>query len=333
MSARAVTYLDSTLRDGDHALRHSIDERFVEQVAGGLARAGVPYVEVGHGAGLGGSSRLWGTAGTPDPQLLSAARRSCGASRLAAVLIPGLGTLADVERVTEAHPDLVRVATHCTEADVGVQHIRALRELGVTTGGFLQMSHAIDARALAEQAAIMEDAGAQVVWVADTAGHMLEGDVRVRVAALRERLACEIGLHMHNNLGLAVGNTLAGIDEGATWVDGSLAGLGAGPGNAPTEVLAVVLARLEIETGLDAEALLELAASAVRPRMEHAQEIDRDGIVAGDVGVHASALHSARDVADRYGLDAATLLREVGRRRVVAGQDDLIEDVALELVR
>ena len=333
MTPEAITFVDTTLRDGDHALDHQISEQLVDTVAARLAAANVPIVEVGHGAGLGGSSVLWGRATVDDRLLLAAARRAIGdgESKLMAVLVPGLGTLDQVDAVAEARVDVVRVATHCTEADLAIEHIGALRERGIRAGGFLQMAHAIPPAELAEQAAIMADAGAEVVWIADTAGTMLRDDVRARVATVGERVGCELGLHMHNNLGVAVSNTLAGVEEGATWVDGSLAALGAGAGNAPTEVLAVVFERLGMATGMDAAILLEAAETLVRPAMSMPQIIDRDSVVAGIAGVYASVLHAAKAFGARYGVETSDVLVEAGRRGVVVGQDDMIEDLALKL--
>jgi 4-hydroxy-2-oxovalerate/4-hydroxy-2-oxohexanoate aldolase len=328
----AVVYLDTTLRDGSHALHHQVPVPFAEDVVRELAASGVPYIEVGHGAGLGGSTVLMGRSLALDEEVIRRCLPVSEGSRLCAGLIPGFGTIDRLKRAVDAGLGAVRVATHCTEADVGLQHIRAAGDLDIKAMGFLMMAHAISPAALAEQAAMMEDAGAEVIYIADSAGYMLEHDVRSRVDALRSRIDCEIGLHMHNNLGLAVSNTLAGIDAGATWADGSLAGLGAGAGNTPGEILALVVERLGYRVGLDGDRLVNVAQELVRPAMIEPQIIDRDSVIAGSVGVYSSLVQKARKLSAQHGLDVRSLLSEAARRHAVAGQEDLLEDIALEII-
>lgn len=327
-----ITYLDTTLRDGSHALHHQISLDFAADVTQELAASHVPYIEVGHGAGLGGSTVLMGRSLELDEDVISRCLSVSAGSRLCAGLIPGFGTIDRLKRAVEAGITAVRVATHCTEADVGLQHIRAARDLNIKAMGFLMMAHALSPAVLAEQAWMMEDAGAEVIYIADSAGYMLERDVRNRVDALRSRIDCEIGLHMHNNLGLAVSNTLAGIDAGATWVDGALAGLGAGAGNTPGEVLAFAMERLGFSVDLDSDRLVNAAEELVRPAMFEPQIVDRDSVIAGSVGVYSSLVQKARKLADQHGVPVRSLLREAARRHAVAGQEDLLEDIALEIV-
>jgi 4-hydroxy-2-oxovalerate aldolase len=267
-----------------------------------------------------------------DEDVISRCLPVAEGSRLCAGLLPGFGTIDGLKRAVDGGLTAVRVATHCTEADVGLQHIRAARDLNIKAMGFLMMAHGLSPAALAEQAGMMEDAGAEVVYIADSAGYMLEHDVRDRVDALRSRIDCEIGLHMHNNLGLAVSNTLAGIDAGATWVDGTLAGLGAGAGNAPGEILALVLERLGLGVDLDGDRLVNAAQELVRPAMLEPQIVDRDSVIAGSVGVYSTLVQKARKLADEHGVNVRDLLCEAARRHAVAGQEDLLEDIALEIV-
>jgi 4-hydroxy 2-oxovalerate aldolase len=327
----AITYLDTTLRDGSHALDHDLSTDMVRQVSGDLARAGVRYVEVGHGAGLGGSSLLMGKSTASDTDLLDAA---AGADVvLTTLLVPGFGTLEELRVAVEHGVRAVRVATHVTEADVGLQHLTAARDLGLLSIGFLMMAHSAPPDVIAEQAAMMEDAGAQVVYLADSAGNMLGDDVRARVSAVRNRVGCELGLHMHNNLGVAIANSLAGVEEGVTWIDGSLGGLGAGAGNTPAEVLAVVLQRLGLRTGIDADILMDSAEDVVRPQMKHPQVIDRESLIIGDAGVYSSFLGKAQKLGKEYGVAPRELLLEAGRMNAVAGQEDLLEDLAVAITR
>ncbi|MEO3830174.1 4-hydroxy-2-oxovalerate aldolase [Actinomadura sp. B10D3] len=328
-----VTYLDTTLRDGSHALDHELSTELVHTVTGDLARAGVRYVEVGHGAGLGGSSLLMGKSSASDIELLDAAAAAGDDVVLTALLVPGFGTLEELQLAVEHGVRAVRVATHATEADAGLQHLTAARDYGLLAIGFLMMAHSADPESIAAQAAMMEDAGAQVIYLADSAGNMLGDDVRARVGAVRNRVGCEIGLHMHNNLGVAVSNSLAGVEEGVTWIDGSLGGLGAGAGNTPGEVLAVVLQRLGLQAGIDVDVLMDSAEQVVRPAMKHPQIIDRESLVIGDAGVYSSFLGKAQKLGKEYGVSPRELLIQAGRLNAVAGQEDLLEDLAIGLFR
>jgi 4-hydroxy 2-oxovalerate aldolase len=329
--ARAFRLTDSTLRDGSHAVSHRFTVKQVRAVARALDRAGVPVIEVSHGDGLGGSSFNYGFSSTDERELLAAAAEEVSRARIAVLLLPGIGVAEDLKVVRDLGASVARIATHCTEADISPQHIGMAKDLGMEAVGFLMMAHMIEPRALAEQARIMEEAGADCVYVTDSAGAMTIPEARARVAALREALSCQVGLHAHNNLSLAVANSLAAIEEGATQIDGCLCGLGAGAGNCPSEILVAVCDRLGIPTGVDPLAVMDAAEEVVRPIMPRPQVIDRSGLLLGYAGVYSSFLLHAERAAERFGVDAKDILIELGRRKVVGGQEDMIVDVAVEL--
>jgi 4-hydroxy 2-oxovalerate aldolase len=327
-----IRVTDSCLRDGSHTIRHRFTVEQVRTIAAGLHAGGVSVIEVSHGDGLGGSSFNYGFSAVPEAELITAAVGTVPRATIAVLLLPGIGTVRDLQVVSELGVGMVRVATHCTEADISAQYIRVGRELGMEVVGFLMMSHMVHPGPLADQAVLMESYGAQTIYVVDSAGAMVPETVRPRVLALREALApaTRVGFHARDNLSAAVANTLAAIDEGATCIDGSLGGLGAGAGNLATEAFAAVAERSGIETGLDvlelvsaAEATLELLAA--RPRRT------RDSLVLGYAGVYSSFLLHADREARRFGVNPADVLVELGHRRVVGGQEDMIVDVAAEL--
>jgi 4-hydroxy 2-oxovalerate aldolase len=327
----AFRLTDTTLRDGSHAVSHQFTVEQVRAVASALDRAGVPVIEISHGDGLGGSSFNYGFSGTDERGLLRAATQAVSTARLAVLLLPGIGVAEDLREVHDIGVTVARVATHCTEADISEQHIGLARELGMEAIGFLMMAHMTDPAALAEQAKLMESYGAQCVYVVDSAGAMTVPDARVRVAALREALACEVGFHAHNNLSLAVANSLAAAEEGAMQIDGCTCGLGAGAGNCATEILVAVCDRLGIQTGIDPLAMMDVAEDVVRPVMSRQQTIDRSALLLGYAGVYSSFLLHAERASERFGVDTKDILIELGRRRVVGGQEDMIIDVAVEL--
>jgi 4-hydroxy 2-oxovalerate aldolase len=329
--ARAFRLTDSTLRDGSHAVAHRFTGDQVRAVAGALDRAGVPVIEVSHGDGLGGSSFNYGFSGTDERALLRAAVESVTDTRVAVLLLPGIGVADDLREVHDIGVSVARIATHCTEADISEQHIGMARELGMEAVGFLMMAHMAEPAKLAEQARLMEGYGAQCVYVVDSAGALTVPDARARVAALRAALTCEIGFHAHSNLSLAVANSLAAYEEGARQIDGCTCGLGAGAGNCPTEILVAVCARLGIETGIDPLVMMDVAEDVVRPMMPRPQVVDRDGLLLGYAGVYSSFLLHAKRASERFGIDTKDILIELGRRRVVGGQEDMILDVAVEL--
>jgi 4-hydroxy 2-oxovalerate aldolase len=324
---------DSTLRDGSHALRHQFTPEQAAAIAGGLDKAGVPVIEVSHGDGLGGSSFNYGMSGHDERELIRAAAGAVKRAKIAVLLLPGIGLASDLEEVRDLGASVARVATHCTEADISIQHLQTARNLGMETVGFLMMSHMLAPADLLEQARIMADAGAEAVYVVDSAGAMTTHDARARVAELKAGLPDDIGvgIHAHNNLSLAVANSIGAIEEGVDQIDGCSRGLGAGAGNCPTEVLIAVTDKLGLETGVDALAIMDVAEDVVRPVMPREQIIDRGALTLGYAGVYSSFLLHTERAAERYGVDPREILLELGRRKVVGGQEDMIVDVALEL--
>jgi 4-hydroxy-2-oxovalerate aldolase len=328
-----LTLVDSTLRDGSHAKRHQFTTENAAAVAGGLDRAGVDVIEVAHGDGLGGSSFTYGFSLVDEVELLEAAAGACERARLAVLLLPGIGVKEDLVRTREAGASVVRIATHCTEADISPAHLQLARELGYTAIGFLMMAHMNDPAGLAEQARIMADAGAEVVYVTDSAGALVPDAVRARVDALRAALPAEVevGFHGHQNLSLGVGNSLAAVEAGATWIDACTCGLGAGAGNTPTEIFAAVCDRCGIETNVDALGLIDVAEEVVRPILDRPQIIDRPALLLGYAGVYSSFMLHAERASERFGVPAKDLLLEVGRRKAVGGQEDLLISIAAEM--
>lgn len=327
----AFRLTDSTLRDGSHALSHQFTEEQVRAVVRSLDAAGVPVIEISHGDGLGGSSFNYGFSHTDERELLRAAAEERRQAKLAVLLLPGIGVADDLAEVREIGADVARIATHCTEADISEQHIKMAKRLGMEAVGFLMMAHMIEPEALLAQARLMESYGADCVYVVDSAGAMTNDAARSRVGLLKQHLACEVGLHAHNNLTLAVANSLAALDEGADQLDGCTTGLGAGAGNCPTEVLVAVCEKSGIPTGVDPLALMDAAQDVVRPLRPEQGVIDRSGLLLGYAGVYGSFLLHAQRAAERFGVDAKDILLELGRRKVVGGQEDMIIDVAVEL--
>ncbi|MEX2195927.1 MAG: 4-hydroxy-2-oxovalerate aldolase [Thermoleophilaceae bacterium] len=326
-----VQVTDTTLRDGMHTVSHCFRPQDVAEVSAALDRAGVQIVEVAHGDGIGGSSLQYGLASSRDVEYVEAAVAAVERAKVAVLLLPGIGTIEQLRECKERGAAVARVATHCTEADLAQQHIPWARENGLWTVGFLMMSHMIEPAELAEQAKLMDSYGANVVYVVDSAGALLPKGAGERVAALREAAECEVGFHAHNNLGCAIGNSLAAVDAGASWLDGSLRGFGAGSGNAPTEVLVAALDRAGVTTGVDVFALMDAAEEVAAPLLPRPQIVDRASLALGYAGVYSSFLLHAERVAARFGFDSREILVELGRRRTVGGQEDMIIDVAAEM--
>ncbi|MBP8640164.1 MAG: 4-hydroxy-2-oxovalerate aldolase [Oscillospiraceae bacterium] len=326
-----ITFVDTTLRDGSHAVRHSFTVPQVREIASRLDKCGVPIIEVSHGDGLGGSSFTYGFSKTDPFELIAAAAEEIKNGKLAVLLLPGIGTIEDLKRAKDCGAQVVRVATHATEADVSAEHIGAAKSMGMMAVGFLMMAHMLDAEGLAQQAKKMESYGADYINLADSAGALLPEQVRERIEAVRAAVSIPVGFHAHNNLGLAVANTLAAIDGGVSYVDGTLRGLGAGAGNTQLEVLAGVLNRKGIATGLDFYGLIDAAEQAVAPLMFRPQVIDGGSLMLGYAGVYSSFLLHVYAAAEKYHLESRDILVEVGRRKMVGGQEDLILDVAYEL--
>jgi len=326
---------DSTLRDGSHAVAHRFSAEEAALVAGALDRAGVPVIEVSHGDGLGGSSFNYGFSAQSEVDLVRAAASAVKHAKVAVLLLPGIGLAADLETVLEAGASVARIATHCTEADIAIQHIGTARQLGMEAVGFLMLAHMVEPSVLLEQARIMEAAGAQTVYVVDSAGAMTTDQARARVSALKARLdaGTQVGIHAHQNLGMAVANSIAAVEEGVDQVDGCTRGLGAGAGNCPTEILVAVADRLNWETGIDLLAIMDVAEDVVAPLMLREQIVNRAALTLGYAGVYGSFLLHAERAAERFDVATRDILLELGRRRVVGGQEDMIVDVALELSR
>jgi 4-hydroxy-2-oxovalerate/4-hydroxy-2-oxohexanoate aldolase len=325
---------DMCLRDGMHTRRHQFTLDEMVRVARGLDEAGVPLIEVTHGDGLGGASINYGFPLHTDEEYLRAVRPVVRRGKISALLLPGIGTIDELRGAADCGIDCVRVATHCTEADVAEQHIRTGRSLGLDTVGFLMMSHMAPPEEIVRQGRMMESYGAQTIYVTDSAGAMLPDDVKARIGALREALApeTEIGFHGHHNLGMSIANSLAAIECGARRIDGSAAGLGAGAGNTPLEVFLAVCARLGVETGVDLYRIMDVAEEVVLPMMEKPTRIDRESLTLGYAGVYSTFLLFAQRAERRFGIPARDILVELGRRGTIGGQEDMIESVALELV-
>jgi 4-hydroxy-2-oxovalerate aldolase len=330
---RDVLITEVALRDGSHAIAHQYTVEQVIKVAKALDEAHVPYIEVSHGDGLAGSSLQYGLSRTDEFELIEAAVSVCEQSKIAVLLLPGIGTMKDLKQAANLGAKMARIATHVTEADVSAQHIGLAKELGMETVGFLMMSHMAPVEKLVEQAKLMESYGADVVYVVDSAGALLPHEVRERIRALKQHVGVDIGFHGHNNLSLAMANTLTAIEEGATRIDGSVRCLGAGAGNTQTEVLVAVLDRLGIETGIDLYKMMDLAEDIVAPILPAPQEITRDSLVLGYAGVYSSFYLHAQRAAKKLGIDSRDILIELGKRKVVGGQEDMIVDVAAEIAR
>ncbi|MFC9835540.1 4-hydroxy-2-oxovalerate aldolase [Rhodococcus sp. NPDC127530] len=328
-----IRIVDTTLRDGSHAMAHQFTEQQVRDTVRALESAGVEIIEVTHGDGLGGSSFNYGFSRTDELDLIAAAREEVTNAKIAVLLVPGIGTADDVRRAHDAGASMVRVATHCTEADVSPQHFGVAVDLGMETAGFLMMAHRTSPGALARQARIMVDAGCQTVYVTDSAGALLMDDATARFEALISEVGDQawVGYHGHQNISLGVANSILAYQAGVRYIDGSLCALGAGAGNSPTEVLAAVFDRLGIKTGLDVLAVLDAAEDVVHPYLPRWPKMDRNAIVQGWAGVYSSFLRHAERAAERYGVPAHEILQRCGELQLVGGQEDMIIDIALQL--
>ncbi|MGR5133894.1 4-hydroxy-2-oxovalerate aldolase [Vibrio alfacsensis] len=332
---RDVILHEMSLRDGMHAKRHQISVDEMVAVATNLDDAGVPLIEVTHGDGLGGASLNYGFPAHTDEEYLSAVIPKMKQAKISALLLPGIGTVDHLRMAYDLGVSTIRVATHCTEADVSQQHIGLARELGMDTVGFLMMAHMASPEKLLEQAKLMESYGANCIYCTDSAGYMLPEDVTSRIAVLRDSLNPEtqIGFHGHHNLGMSIPNSLAAIEAGATRIDASAAGLGAGAGNTPLEVMVAVLNRMNIRHGVDLYKVMDVAEDIITPMMEQPIRIDRDALTLGYAGVYSSFLLFAKRAEAKFGVPARDILMELGRQGTVGGQEDMIDDTAMTMAK
>jgi len=335
LKGKKVTVHDMTLRDGMHPKRHQMTLDQMKQIATGLDRAGVPLIEVTHGDGLGGSSVNYGFPAHTDEAYLGAVIPLMKQAKVSALLIPGIGTVDHLLMAKDLGVHTIRVATHCTEADVSEQHIIKARSLDMDTVGFLMMAHMSTPQALVKQAKLMESYGANCIYITDSAGYMLPDDVTARLSAVRDAIQpeTELGFHGHHNMAMGIANSLAAVAAGANRIDAAAAGLGAGAGNTPLEVFIAVCARMGIETGVDVFKIQDVAEDLVVPIMDHIIRIDRDSLTLGYAGVYSSFLLFAKRAEAKYGVPARDILVELGRRGMVGGQEDMIEDTAMTLAR
>lgn len=335
LQGKKITVHDMTLRDGMHPKRHLMTLEQMKSIACGLDAAGVPLIEVTHGDGLGGSSVNYGFPAHTDEEYLGAVIPLMKQAKVSALLLPGIGTVDHLQMARDLGVHTIRVATHCTEADVSEQHISYARKLGMDTVGFLMMAHMNSAEGLVKQAKLMESYGANCIYITDSAGYLLPDGVKERLLAARSALKpdTELGFHGHHNLAMGIANSLAAIECGATRVDAAAAGLGAGAGNTPMEVLVAVCDRMGIQTGVDVWKIQDVAEDLVFPIMDFPIRIDRDALTLGYAGVYGSFLLFAKRAGAKYGIPARDILVELGRRKMVGGQEDMIEDTAMTMAR
>ncbi|GAW51865.1 4-hydroxy-2-ketovalerate aldolase [Nocardioides sp. PD653] len=325
---------DSTLRDGSHAMSHQFTEAQVRGVVSALDRAGVQVIEVSHGDGLGGSSFNYGFSLVDELDLIAAAVDEAARAKIAILMLPGLATVKHLKRAQAVGASVARIATHCTEADVSIQHFGEARSLGMETVGFLMLAHRASPEVLAENARTMVDAGAQCVYVVDSAGALVLSDAQERIQAVVDEIGrdgAQVGFHGHQNLSMGVANSVLAYQAGAKQIDGALCALGAGAGNSPTEVLAATFERLGIRTGVDLGEVLSAAEEVVRPFIPRLPWMDRSSITQGYAGVYSSFLLHAERAAERYAVPAHAILQRVGEHGYVGGQEDMIIDIALQL--
>ncbi|MFI2285731.1 4-hydroxy-2-oxovalerate aldolase [Nocardia beijingensis] len=331
LEQKKVTIVDTTLRDGMSSVSHQFTPRNIADIARGLDKAGVATIEVAHGIGLGASSIQYGFAAATDTEYIRAAVDAVDTAEIAVLYVPGIATLTELQSAVDAGIKTVRVAVHCTEADCAQQPVRWAKDHGLTVMTFLMMSHKLEPEPLAEQAAILDSYGADVVYVVDSAGAMVPRHAADRVAALRQAITADIGFHAHNNLGVGIANALAAAENGATFIDGSLRGLGASAGNAQTEVLAAAFERAGWNTGVHLFPLIDTAEHVVAPLMKEPQIVDETALILGYAGVYSTFFHPTKRAAKKFGVPTRDILLELGRLGVIGGQEDMILDVASKL--
>ena len=333
---KKITVHDMCLRDGMHAKRHQITVNEMVKISKAMDEAGIPMIEVTHGDGLGGASVNYGFPTAKDEEYLTAVCKEMKNAKISALLLPGIGTVDHIRMAVDCGISTIRIATHCTEADISQQHLAMARSIdNLDTVGFLMMAHMIEAEELVTQLKMMEDFGAHCVYITDSAGYMLPDDVTSRVALARAELKpeTELGFHGHHNMAMGVANSVAAVAAGANRIDASLAGLGAGAGNTPLEVFVAVCDRMGIETGIDTFKAMDVAEDLIIPMMDHPVRVDRDALTLGYSGVYSSFLLFAKRSAKKYNLSTRDILVELGRRRTVGGQEDMIEDLALDMAK
>jgi 4-hydroxy-2-oxovalerate/4-hydroxy-2-oxohexanoate aldolase len=335
LNGKTVKLHDMSLRDGMHAKRHQISVDDMVKIACAMDAAGMPLIEVTHGDGLGGASVNYGFPAHSDEEYLGAVIPKMKQAKVSALLLPGIGTVDHLQMAHDLGVSTIRVATHCTEADVSQQHITYAAKRGLDTVGFLMMAHMVSAEKILEQARLMVGYGANCIYCTDSAGYMLPDEVSQKIGLLRAELPAniEIGFHGHHNMAMGVANSLAAIEAGAARIDGSVAGLGAGAGNTPLEVLCAVLKRMGCETGIDLYKIMDVAEDLITPMMDQVIRIDRDALTLGYAGVYSSFLLFAQRAEKKYGVSARDILVELGKRGTVGGQEDMIEDLALTMAR
>ena len=331
---KKVLISDPSLRDGNHAIRHSLKSEQIAAYCKAADLAGVPIVEVGHGNGIGASSLQLGESACSDELMLRTARENLKKTKLGIHMIPGFATIEkDLKRAIEYGVDVVRVASHCTEADITQRHIEYARKQDKTVYGVLMMSHMASKTVLLEEAKKMESYGAQGVIIMDSAGYYLPSDVKERVECLVNGLTISVGFHAHNNLGMAIANSVVALEAGAELLDGCARGFGAGAGNAQLEVLVAVLHRMGYDTGIDFYKLLDAADLAEKELMESPPTISSLSIISGLSGVFSGFMKPVSRIASELKLDPRDIFFELGKRKIVAGQEDFIMEVAKDLAR
>lgn len=331
MSGRKITLVDTTMRDGSHALSHSLTTDQVKSIAGGLDQVGVKIIEVTHGDGLAGASINYGFSAVPEMELIKAAHSVIKNGKLCVLLLPGIGTIEDLNEAFDYGAEVVRVATHVTEADIAIQHLNYAKKQGKMTVGFLMMCHMASPEKILEQAKIFVDCGVDYINIADSAGFMTMDDVKARVSILKDHLDTPVGYHSHNNLGLAIANSMVAVEAGADYIDATCRGLGAGAGNTQLEVMVGILQRQGYDTGVDFYGVMDVTENLVEPIMKRPQVINSAALMLGYAGVYSSFLLHTFRAAERFKLNPRDILVELGKRKMVGGQEDMIVDVAYEL--
>lgn len=327
-----IKLVDTTLRDGSHAVNHQYTVEQIANICKGLEKSGVYAAEVGHGAGIGGSILNYGLARHTDKEMLTAAKSQLKNTKLATLLVPGLGTMDDLKLAADCGLDMVRVAVHCTEVDVAEQHIKLAKELGLETVAFFMMSHMISAKELAEYAKMAEGYGSDVILFADSSGYMTPVDIRERVNEIKSAVKLPIGIHTHNNLGLGVGNVITAVEAGAQYVDGALEGQGAGSGNGNIQAVAAVLNKMGYDTGADIYELMEVGKTHVRPLIKNSLEITNESIMLGYIGIYSSFYLEVMEASKKFNIQPRLIFEELGRRKVVGGQEDQILDICYKIL-